>query len=280
MPYGDFLATIATPRNLLGFGFAGGFMVAAGLAVRSLGTISPLALRNAAVSLMFFLTSWLLAPLAGLAIRGATARYADLGLPGLTPAFWAAQPVWAVVLVALVARDGVSYTIHRLLHGRFGWPVHAIHHSDSHVNGFTAWRVHPIEPLATNLLAVVMMGWLGLPTGLGAIVLLIALLYEIYIHLEVDIEHGPLRHVLASPRFHRWHHYDSEPAYNSNYANMFPLYDVIFGTYRRPHVLPVPIGAASAGVPDLDYIRLMTFPFLEWGTMASRWWRARATPAV
>jgi sterol desaturase/sphingolipid hydroxylase (fatty acid hydroxylase superfamily) len=255
-------------------------MVVGGVALRRLGTMSPLALRNAGVSLMFFLTSWLLAPLTGLVIHNAAAGYADLGLPRLSASFWAAQPAWAVVLVALVARDGVSYTIHRLLHGRLGWPVHAIHHSDSHVNGFTAWRVHLLELLATNLLAVVMMGWLGLPAGLGATVLLIAMLYEIYIHLEVDIEHGPLRHVLASPRFHRWHHYDAEPAYNSNYANMFPLYDVIFGTYRRPHLLPVPIGAASAGVPDLDYVRLMIFPFREWGRMATRWLQRRFTPAV
>ncbi len=270
------LASLATPWNLTGLAFAGTFMVAAGVALRRLGTLSPLALRNAAVSLGFFLTSWLLAPLSGLVIHGAAARYGDWGLPALPAEFWADVPTWAVLLAALVARDGVSYTIHRTMHGRTGWPVHAIHHSDSHVNGFTAWRVHPLELVATNLLAVVMISWLGLPREIAGTVLVIALVHEIYIHLEVDIEHGPLRFVLASPRFHRWHHLDAEPAYNSNYANMFPIYDVLFGTYREPRPMAAPIGAASAGVPDTDFVRLLTFPFLAWGRQLRR---PRATPA-
>ncbi|KPF62645.1 hypothetical protein IP88_14470 [alpha proteobacterium AAP81b] len=280
MDFAPLLRGMLSPHNLIGLGFASAFMLAGGIALRRLGTMSQRARRNTLVSLMFFVAGCLAAAPV-YAVSGAFAGlWHSLGIPRLAPQLWAGLPSWANILIALIASDGAIYAVHRWLHGPLGWPIHAIHHSDSHVNGFTTWRVHPLEPLATSLFAIVMLGWLGLPHQDGALVGVILLLHNIYVHLEVDIEHGPFRHLLASPRFHRWHHYDDAQAYTTNLANMFPFYDVIFGTYRVPRRLQAPIGAQTAGVPDLDFVRLMTFPFLEWAKMAARWWRARVTPAV
>jgi sterol desaturase/sphingolipid hydroxylase (fatty acid hydroxylase superfamily) len=40
--------------------------------------------------------------------------------------------------------------------------------------------------------------------------------------------------VLATPVFHRWHHTSLEEGGNTNFAGTFPLWDVLFGTFRMP----------------------------------------------
>ncbi len=267
------LATIAahwqpltTVMLLVPLAFA--LLGAIGLGRREL--VSPLARRNSAVSLLFFAASMALLPLTIVAAGGMAAAYQGLGLPRLSPGFWAGLPFWVSVLAALVGLDFADYAVHRWLHTRLGWPIHAIHHSDSQVNGFTTFRVHWLELLAMQLSRILLLSWLGLPVLAVAATTGLRLAHNIYVHLELDIEHGPLRHVIASPRFHRWHHLDDARAYETNLANMFPVFDLIFGSYRVPQRLPAAIGAASAGVPDTDFVRLMLFPFAEWGRMAQR----------
>jgi sterol desaturase/sphingolipid hydroxylase (fatty acid hydroxylase superfamily) len=39
------------------------------------------------------------------------------------------------------------------------------------------------------------------------------------------------RSVIASPRFHRWHHTGEAEARDKNFAGLLPLCDILFGTY-------------------------------------------------
>jgi sterol desaturase/sphingolipid hydroxylase (fatty acid hydroxylase superfamily) len=94
-----------------------------------------------------------------------------------------------------------------------------------------------------------------------------------YVHMDVDWGHGPLRLIIASPRFHRWHHADTPELYGKNIANMFPFYDVMFGTYIDPGVCREPMGAI--GVPENHFLKLMAYPFVEPVRMAKREWAAR-----
>ena len=40
--------------------------------------------------------------------------------------------------------------------------------------------------------------------------------------------------MLATPVFHRWHHTTLEEGGNTNFAGTFPLWDILFGTFRMP----------------------------------------------
>src|SRR5207244_2357423 len=40
-----------------------------------------------------------------------------------------ATPFWAQVLAAVLVGDIIGYWRHRLLHMKYGWPFHAVHHS-------------------------------------------------------------------------------------------------------------------------------------------------------
>lgn len=229
--------------------------------------VSGNALANSRVSLLFWLSNTLLMPWLALASAGFVAAYGALGLPSLSPSAWQAVPFPLLVLIAFLANEFWLYWSHRWLHSRWGWPIHAIHHSDSHVNGFTLWRVHLLEAMVMQLFALVMIGWMGLPPAAAGAGVLVVMLHAVYIHSPLDWDHGPLRMIIASPRFHRWHHVDAEPAYNTNLANAVPLFDWLFGTYRTPHRLDAPLGARSAGVPDTDFVSLWAWPFMEWARM-------------
>lgn len=248
----------------------GGIVVITLVAALALGRrdlVSGRALANSRVSLAFLLGNFLLAPWMVLFRMSLVAGYADLGLPQLAPAAWAGLPFAVVVLVAWIADEFWLYWVHRWLHSRWGWPIHAIHHSDSHVNSLTLWRVHILEVAVMRIFAIVLVSWLGLPPEAVGASAAIAIVHAAYIHAPIDWEHGPLRMLIASPRFHRWHHYDAEPAYTTNLANALPLLDRIFGTYAEPRRLDAPLGAATAGVPDTQFIALWLWPFREWGRM-------------
>jgi sterol desaturase/sphingolipid hydroxylase (fatty acid hydroxylase superfamily) len=66
--------------------------------------------------------------------------------------------------------------------------------------------------------------------------------YAIFPHANVSWEFGSLRAVLASPRFHRWHHTAAEEGRDKNFAGLLPLWDILFGTYYMPEAQPLRFG--------------------------------------
>ena len=59
-------------------------------------------------------------------------------------------------------------------------------------------------------------------------------LYAVFLHANVNWDFGPLRTVLATPVFHRWHHSKDREAWDKNFAGLFPIWDLLFGTYYMP----------------------------------------------
>lgn len=201
-------------------------------------------------------------PFVRLVVDALQASYDGLGLPRVPATFWAGVPAWVVALVAVVALDLANYWNHRLMHTPLVWPVHAIHHSDPDVSGMTTFRVHALETLVMLGSHVVLLTWLGLPAEALGVLALVLVLHNMYVHTDVDWTHGPLELLVASPRFHRWHHADVPEAYGKNLANVIPLFDVVFGTYHCPGPCEVPLGAA--GVPRHDPLRLFLYPGAAW----------------
>jgi len=64
---------------------------------------------------------------------------------------------------------------------------------------------------------------------------------------------GPFKYVLATPVFHRWHHTALEEGGNTNFAGTFPVWDILFGTFRMPeNALPESYGKDEAADADRD----------------------------
>ncbi|TIV70215.1 MAG: sterol desaturase family protein [Mesorhizobium sp.] len=226
------------------------------------------AVESVAATLAIFHINLVLVPAVWLLSEQFKTLYSLLGIPSVASAVWDGLPVWLLSLVAILAHDFANYWNHRVMHLKWLWPVHAIHHSDPVVNGLTTYRVHALEMLVMWGSYTILLTWLGLPAdamGIGAAILV---LHNVYVHVDVDWGHGPLRMLIASPRFHRWHHANEPAAYGKNLANVFPFFDWIFGTYRVPGPCAVAMGAD--GIPSNDVVRLTLWPLLEWARMASQ----------
>ena len=192
--------------------------------------------------------------------------YDALGIPTLPPDFWADTNIFVATAVALAARDLCDYAIHRAMHTKWGWPTHAAHHSDTHVNAFTAYRVHYLEAVVMMLNYMVLLTWLQLPDYIPVVAVLVAV-HNMYVHLDLPYTHGPLKYLIASPVFHRWHHADVPEAHGKNLANIMPIYDVIFGTYHLPGPCQEKLGAADSGISDKNPVLIWIYPFQQWARL-------------
>jgi sterol desaturase/sphingolipid hydroxylase (fatty acid hydroxylase superfamily) len=177
---------------------------------------------------------------------------------------------WELLLL-LVATDFCQYWLHRALHGRWLWPFHAIHHGAEEVNWTTTFRVHPVNYLMVNTSLAV----LAKLVGFSELCLLLAAPIFFFTgalsHANLGWTYGPLRYVLASPVFHRWHHTSAPESRDKNFAPMFPVWDLAFGTFYMPKgARPERYGAE--GVPA-GLVGQMIHPF-------RRGARAAASPAA
>ena len=161
------------------------------------------------------------------------------------------QPFWLQSLGVVFLSDLCIYWGHRLQHrSAFLWRFHSTHHSSEHLDWLAAHREHPLDTLYTvgliNLPAFV----LGFPLEALAVLVAFRSIWAIYIHSNVRLPIGPLRFVLGAPQVHHWHHDRTRKP--GNYANLFPLMDLIFGTYRCPNREPEALGVT--GYPAQSYL--------------------------
>jgi sterol desaturase/sphingolipid hydroxylase (fatty acid hydroxylase superfamily) len=185
-------------------------------------------------------------------------QWAD-GLQG----FWARQPLWLSFAAMLVISDLAGYWTHRLFHTRWLWRLHAPHHSSEQVTWLSSVRVHPLNDLVMRLCRVTPLLALGFP--LPAVALLVSLLSlaSLVVHANVRWRLGPLRYVLVTPTYHRWHHTCEDEAVDKNFADLFPLCDLLFGTFYLPKATaPSRFGLRGAKVPD-DFLGQLAYPFVR-----------------
>jgi len=232
------------------------------------GIERPLSRRSVTgslASLAILFLNILLLPFIAFMVGIFTFFYDRLGIPMLDDSVWHGIPFWLVGLIVVIGHDFCDYWNHRLMHMKWIWPVHAIHHSDEEVNALTTFRVHAFEAIIMRSSYVLLLSWLAVPVEAAAFGGGIWLMHNMYVHMNMDWDHGPLRKVIASPAFHRWHHANEPAAFGKNLANLLSLWDWLFGTYYFPKLCREEMGAT--GVPHADVPALMAYPLTEWTRM-------------
>jgi sterol desaturase/sphingolipid hydroxylase (fatty acid hydroxylase superfamily) len=86
-------------------------------------------------------------------------------------------------------------------------------------------------------------------------------IYVVFLHSNVRWTFGPLRYVFASPTYHRWHHTSEAEGIDRNYATIFPLWDLLFGTFHLPGRQPARYGVKDNSVPE-SFLGQMLYPFV------------------
>jgi sterol desaturase/sphingolipid hydroxylase (fatty acid hydroxylase superfamily) len=170
-----------------------------------------------------------------------------------------AIPFWWQVPIVLVLADFLSYWQHRLFHGRWLWRVHAVHHSSSQLDWLSSGRFHPLNEVGVQIVNVTPVLACGFDPAAFLVVAPFVAWYVVLLHANLDWSYGPLRAVIASPVFHRWHHTRAEEGRDKNFAGLFPVWDVVFGTFYMPEGrVPADFGTADP-VPD-GFLGQLAYP--------------------
>lgn len=172
------------------------------------------------------------------------------------------QPHWLIVAELVVLMDLITYWAHRAFHTvPLLWRFHALHHSAKYVRWSTTGRVHPLNELANYLVTVVPLALIGFPVNAVMPATPIVILFALFAHTQWDLSFGPLSSLFVSPRFHHWHHTHSHEGGNKNFANVFSIWDRLFGTYYLPEGRsPETFGLDVDDVPE-SYMGQLLYPW-------------------
>lgn len=136
--------------------------------------------------------------------------------------------VW---IAGLVLYDFCYYWLHRAGHEvNLLWAAHVVHHQSERYNLTTALRQTSSGALF-GWVFYLPMAVLGFPLEVFAVVAVIDLLYQFWIHTELVPKLGWFDRVFASPSNHRAHHAVNERYLDKNYGGLFILWDRLFGTF-------------------------------------------------
>jgi len=173
----------------------------------------------------------------------------------------ARQPLGLQALEMLVLGDFIGYWTHRAFHARALWKFHAIHHGSKDLDWLSSVRVHPVNDWLSRWIQASTLVVLGFSPGAVAAYVPFLTFYAVFLHANVTWGFGPLGWLVASPKFHRWHHTSEDEGLDKNFAGLLPLFDVAFGTYYMPtDRLPQTFGLKSDEVPE-GFWRQLVYPF-------------------
>ena len=136
----------------------------------------------------------------------------------------------AEVAVGLLLFELGGYVYHRLAHAVPAlWRLHEIHHSSETMDWLASFRQHPLEVVLVTLAQNAPLVLLGVPLGAHATVLVGLKLATVFVHSNIRVPIGPLRFVVATPRFHHRHHQRGGAV--ANFASFLPFIDLLFGSH-------------------------------------------------
>lgn len=152
-------------------------------------------------------------------------------------------PYWGQLAFYVIVTDFLMYWAHRVFHGSTLWPFHAVHHSALDVDWTTTYRAHPVNQMLGSGLVTIFMIIIGVPPAIMIAMVPFDTLSAAFVHANLNITLGPLKYIIATPVFHRWHHTGVDEGGDSNFASTFAIWDYLFGTFYMPEgVLPQEYG--------------------------------------
>jgi sterol desaturase/sphingolipid hydroxylase (fatty acid hydroxylase superfamily) len=151
----------------------------------------------------------------------------------------AALPWWIAFPIYFVIHDLGEYLFHRAQHRIPAlWAMHALHHSDPNMSALTTQRHFWGDQLIKTMTIWSAASFVVSPTAGMVVGYAVLSLWNFVVHSALPFVLGRWSWLVNSPAYHRRHHSSLPEHYDSNFAALLPIFDVIAGSYHRPDGFP------------------------------------------
>lgn len=192
--------------------------------------------NHAGINIFFTITTIIVNfTLAGLLLWSANFAYTNnWGILNLIPEI----PVFWYALIGLLILDLVgAYFAHWVQHKiPFLWRFHIIHHTDTYIDTTTANRHHPGESVIRFFCTILAILIAGTPMWLVFLYQSLSVVFSQFNHANIQIPKKLddfISYFIVSPDMHKVHHHYVLPYTDTNYGNIFSIWDRIFGTFSK-----------------------------------------------
>ena len=151
--------------------------------------------------------------------------------------YWLPEmPLWLFAILGILMMDLIGaylphFTEHKI---KPLWMIHLVHHSDQKVDTTTANRHHPLESVVRYVFTLFGVFIIGTPIAIVMLYQSLSLVATQFSHANIKLQKAvdkALSYIMVSPDMHKTHHHYKLPHTDSNYGNIFSIWDRFFGTY-------------------------------------------------
>jgi sterol desaturase/sphingolipid hydroxylase (fatty acid hydroxylase superfamily) len=144
--------------------------------------------------------------------------------------------LWLYALIGLLLLDLIgAYLVHLIEHKvKFLWRFHLIHHTDTWVDTTSGNRHHPGESVIRFAFTTLGVLIVGSPIWMIFMYQTISIVSTQFTHANITLPKRLdvfLSYFIVSPNMHKVHHHFMLPYTDSNYGNIFSVWDRLFGTF-------------------------------------------------
>ena len=149
--------------------------------------------------------------------------------------------------VVYLVNTFVFYLAHRLMHTRWLWEIHKVHHAAADLNIVTPLRNHPVDFAIMTMLNAFPAALLGAHPLVTLIYYPVNGLYQSLVHSELPLTGRVLDWIWITPPAHRVHHSNHPEHWNRNFG-ILTIWDKVFGTYHPPEMGPLTYGVEGDAI--------------------------------
>jgi sterol desaturase/sphingolipid hydroxylase (fatty acid hydroxylase superfamily) len=145
--------------------------------------------------------------------------------------------IWIYTIIGLLFLDLIgAYLIHLIQHKiKLLWRFHLIHHTDTWIDTTSANRHHPGESVMRFIFTTLGVLIVGSPIWMVFLYQSLSLVATQFTHANIVLPKKFdvfLSYFIVSPDMHKVHHHYVLPYTDSNYGNIFSVWDRLFGTFK------------------------------------------------
>lgn len=176
-------------------------------------------------------------------------------------------PIWVELILSIHVLDFIAqYGVHYLLHKvPIMWRLHLVHHTDKYVDATTGTRHHPIDFIVRETFALFTVILMGMPIAFYLFYRILSVAFTYFTHANISIPlklDKVLSYVIVTPNMHKFHHHNKLPWTDSNYGNMFSIWDRLFKTFTYGNVNDIVYGIDIADhTNDQNILTQLGMPF-------------------